>query len=58
MCFSNEKFKSLKMITDNKYNNLALLLSDQNAHIDSFTIYQIVISESLQISSIIAPIFI
>lgn len=30
--FSNEKFKSLKMITDNKFNNLALLLSDQNPY--------------------------
>ena len=28
--FSNEKYKSLKMITENKFNNLALLLSDQN----------------------------
>lgn len=28
--FSKEKYKSLKMITDNKFNNLALLLSDQN----------------------------
>ncbi len=30
--FSNEKFKSLKMITNNKFNNLALLLSDQNPY--------------------------
>lgn len=30
--FSNEKFKSLKMLTDNKFNNLALLLSDQNPY--------------------------
>lgn len=30
--FSNEKFKSLKLITDNKFNNLALLLSDQNPY--------------------------
>lgn len=28
--FSKEKYKSLKMMTDNKFNNLALLLSDQN----------------------------
>ena len=28
--FSKEKYKSLKLITDNKFNNLALLLSDQN----------------------------
>lgn len=30
--FSKEKYKSLKMITDNKFNNLALLLSDQNPY--------------------------
>ncbi len=30
--FANGKFKSLKMITDNKFNNLALLLSDQNPY--------------------------
>ena len=30
--FSKEKFKSLKMLTDNKFNNLALLLSDQNPY--------------------------
>lgn len=28
--FSKEKYKSLKIITDNEFNNLALLLSDQN----------------------------
>ena len=30
--FSKDKYKSLKMITDNKFNNLALLLSDQNPY--------------------------
>ena len=30
--FSKEKYKSLKMITNDKFNNLALLLSDQNPY--------------------------
>ena len=30
--FSKDKYKSLKMITENKFNNLALLLSDQNPY--------------------------
>lgn len=38
--FSKAKYKSLKMITDNKFNNLALLLSDQNPYTIKCAIFQ------------------
>lgn len=38
--FSKEKYKSLKMITDNKFNNLALLLSDQNPYTIKCAIFE------------------
>lgn len=38
--FSENKYKSLKMITDGKYNNLALLLSDQNPYTIKCAIFQ------------------
>ena len=38
--FSKKKYKSLKMITDNKFNNLALLLSDQNPYTIKCAIFE------------------
>lgn len=38
--FSKEKYKSLKMITNNKFNNLALLLSDQNPYTIKCAIFE------------------
>lgn len=38
--FDENKYKALKMITDNKYNNLALLLSDQNPYTIKCAIYE------------------